>query len=737
MSIADLDVRYGAERLQTVWETLRSRDASTIEVLCRDKGGTVFPAEWTTMVRDPASRDMLVFLRDLRRQDRGEGDRGESEERYRQLVEYANDGLCIVQDEVLQFVNMAFARMLGWLPEDLVGRDRTAIVPADEVAVLRERFNRRMAGDDSPGRFETRFVHRDGRIICAEYTGRVLQNHGRPSVMMIVRDITERKQAEAFARVQSDMGVALSRCTDLNAALQIVVDSAVLVPGLDAAGAYLWDRAKGGIRLACHRGVSREFAEGNRHYSEHSAEAEVATEPRTICSQASDQEGAFREAALREGLRGVAAVPLFHEGRLVASLRVASRTQERISSEALRAVETIAATAGGAIARLRAENLLGVERDLAVSLSRTAELREALQLVLGAMSQFEEFGSRGAYVVNPVGGELCLVYCEGVEEELVSHLTVFGADGAAVGQLRAGGPIYGSPRERLAEAGDVLEQGGYRAVAVVPVTHDGQLVAALTLASKVREDVPSDVRNAIEALAAQAGGAIARLRAEDIARGSRERLRAIADHTFNWETWAGPDGRLIWVSPAVEAITGYSVEECQAMPDYPAPLILEEDRAEVMRWYKLATTGELGQDLSFRIQRKDGSVAWGSVSWHPIYDQKGRFLGHRSCVADITARREAERLARQRQIELTHAARVSTVGEMASGIAHEVNQPLGAICSYADACRRLLQEGQTEAAAATVDKVIVQARRPRRSSSEFSGSFTSSPLAARSSISMS
>ena len=65
----------------------------------------------------------------------------------------------------------------------------------------------------------------------------------------------------------------------------------------------------------------------------------------------------------------------------------------------------------------------------------------------------------------------------------------------------------------------------------------------------------------------------------------------------------------------------------------------------------------------------------------------------------------------QRQAELTHASRLSTVGEMASGLAHELNQPLGAICSYADACRRMLQEGHVEDTVLAVDKIAVQARR--------------------------
>ena len=50
-------------------------------------------------------------------------------------------------------------------------------------------------------------------------------------------------------------------------------------------------------------------------------------------------------------------------------------------------------------------------------------------------------------------------------------------------------------------------------------------------------------------------------------------FRAVADYTYDWESWHGPDGRPIWVSLAVERITGYSVADCLAMEEYPLAMI--------------------------------------------------------------------------------------------------------------------------------------------------------------------
>lgn len=127
-----------------------------------------------------------------------------------------------------------------------------------------------------------------------------------------------------------------------------------------------------------------------------------------------------------------------------------------------------------------------------------------------------------------------------------------------------------------------------------------------------------------------------------------EQFRVVAECTYDVECWIGPDGRLTWVNRAVERLTGYSADECLGMPDFPAPLLYAEDREQVLRAFREAAQGGSGNDLAFRIQRKDGELIWGAVSWQPMRTPRGRFLGHRSSIRDISARKRAqERLTQQ------------------------------------------------------------------------------------------
>jgi len=153
-----------------------------------------------------------------------------------------------------------------------------------------------------------------------------------------------------------------------------------------------------------------------------------------------------------------------------------------------------------------------------------------------------------------------------------------------------------------------------------------------------------------------------RKRAEEERRESAERFRAIADYTYDWESWVGNDGALLWVNPAVERITGYSVDECMAMPDYPIPIIAEADRETVARQIREAVQGSSRNDFEFRVRHKEGHLAWVAASWQPIYDSRGARLGHRSSIRDIAERKQAEEALRRSEAYLRETQRLAHAG---------------------------------------------------------------------------
>jgi PAS domain S-box-containing protein len=112
-------------------------------------------------------------------------------------------------------------------------------------------------------------------------------------------------------------------------------------------------------------------------------------------------------------------------------------------------------------------------------------------------------------------------------------------------------------------------------------------------------------------------------------------FRAIADYTYGWEVWISPSGRVLWTNPAVKRVTGYSVKEILAMTDFPICIVYADDRDRILKTFRSALEGSTGNDVEFRIGRKDGTIMWVAVSWQPIYDDDGNSLGHRASFRDI------------------------------------------------------------------------------------------------------
>jgi PAS domain S-box-containing protein len=151
---------------------------------------------------------------------------GESEAKYRILVEQAHDGILIVQDGMIKFANRRLAEANGRTVEELINTNFLDYVRPDEVPHVAYRYQRRMAGEDVEQVYETVLLHRDGHEIPVEVNAGAITYQGRPAVFAFVRDHTERKQAEEALRESNETLRALINASPL-AIMAIDVESKV------------------------------------------------------------------------------------------------------------------------------------------------------------------------------------------------------------------------------------------------------------------------------------------------------------------------------------------------------------------------------------------------------------------------------------------------------------------------------------------------------------------------------
>ena len=143
---------------------------------------------------------LVGIARDITKQKRIEQAVEESEEKYRNLIERANDGVIIVQDGVVKFVNNRMADLFGYSVEEVQDTPFLNYVFPDERKRIKDLHERRLKGEDVPDIYEMQALHNDGRKLDVETNSGIITYHGKPAVLAFVRDITERKQIEETLR---------------------------------------------------------------------------------------------------------------------------------------------------------------------------------------------------------------------------------------------------------------------------------------------------------------------------------------------------------------------------------------------------------------------------------------------------------------------------------------------------------------------------------------------------------
>jgi PAS domain S-box-containing protein len=187
-----------------------------------------------------------------------------------------------------------------------------------------------------------------------------------------------------------------------------------------------------------------------------------------------------------------------------------------------------------------------------------------------------------------------------------------------------------------------------------------------------------------------------RLRAQEQVLQAELKYRTVADHTFDWEYWQNSDGSLQYVSPSCERICGYTAQDFMKNPSLLQDIIVIEDK-KTWAEHRCDNQKEMKSgEIQFRIQRSDGEIRWIEHACQPVFDSHGNNKGVRASNRDVTKREFYKSESRQLQSELAHMDRIVTISALTSALAHEINQPLAAMRSYAQAALRFMDKDQPE-----------------------------------------
>ncbi|MBW1780494.1 MAG: PAS domain S-box protein [Deltaproteobacteria bacterium] len=139
---------------------------------------------------------VVILTINIFKRKRAEKALRESEEKYRVLIENANDALFVAQDGVIKFPNPITKDMTGYSEEELEETPFTDFVHPEDRDMVLDRYRRRMSGEKFASTYSFRILNRSGNVLCVELNAVRIEWEGRPATLNFIRDITQQRKLE-------------------------------------------------------------------------------------------------------------------------------------------------------------------------------------------------------------------------------------------------------------------------------------------------------------------------------------------------------------------------------------------------------------------------------------------------------------------------------------------------------------------------------------------------------------
>jgi PAS domain S-box-containing protein len=327
--------------------------------------------------------------------------------------------------------------------------------------------------------------------------------------------------------------------------------------------------------------------------------------------------------------------------------------------------------------RKRMERLSAVQRDLGLALSSADALENGLRLCLDAAVAASGMDCGGVYIVDEETGELSLIVHRGLSSEFISEASHYGRESPNTTIVMSGKPTYAGYSQLGVQMDDIQQREALRAIAVIPVMHEGKVIACLNISSHAHDEIPQTARTILETIAAQIGSAVARLRIQKALHESEEQFRQLAEQSPNM-IFINRFDRVVYANRRCEELLGFEREHFYSEHFDLMSIIAPRSRAKIMENFARHKHGDDIEPYEYSLVKKDGTEIEAIISTKLInYAGTPAILG---IVTDITDRKKAEE-------ELQKAQRLELLGILAGGIAHDFNNLLGGLFGYVDMAR--------------------------------------------------
>ncbi len=228
-------------------------------------------------------------------------------------------------------------------------------------------------------------------------------------------------------------------------------------------------------------------------------------------------------------------------------------------------------------------------------------------------------------------------------------------------------------------------RAGYESIALIPLRYGQDTLGLLQLYSHAKGRFTPELLAFLESAADQIAIAFSQRLVQQSLCENEHKFRTVADWTYDWEMWIGPQDQVIYTSPSMERITGYCPDELYSDPSLLQRIIIPEDQA---RWHEHVESWRSGSrdisEIEFRIINRSGEIRWIQHLCRPVSGPAGQPLGQRVTNRDITEHHHLQEEREALRNQLLQAHKMEAVGRLAGGVAHDFNNMLQSILGYAN-----------------------------------------------------
>ncbi len=622
------------------------------------------------------------------------------------IVQNISEGI-VVQNQAgeFTFVNPAAANILGYGPEEINGRHWKDLISPDQHAIVEAADERRQQG--KADRYELELQHKDGQYIQVRVSGSPkfdVRTGEFLGSLAVFSDISEQKYAESIRKAQRELALQLSAVTGVDNLLRLCLNAAVQNTSMEVGGIYFVDQHTRNVHLEHSLGLSPEFLEDGAYYKADSDNARLIAKGEPVYLNNADLKMVMTPAQIREELLTVAILPIHHDGKVIASLNMASRTSHEIPETTKNMLETIAAQIGSAVSRAQAEDKL-------------AQRAEQLKLIndigekIAAVLELESVLTRTAQLIRgSFGYQHVALFLVDPQKEIVALKTIaseyqhiFSPDHhLALGQ----GLVGTAALKNLTQLANNVEidptyvnlypdKLQIRAELSVPIHIGGEVLGVIDAQSKQPNAFDESDVIVMETLADQVAIAIhnanlhesvqreltERTRIETALRESEEKFRNIVEsspmgmHMYQLE----PDGRLIFVGANPSADTMLGVKNSQFIGKTIEEAFPGLSKTEIPEKYRqVATQGITWKEDQIVYEENEIS---GAFEVYAFQTSPGRVA---VLFLEVTERKRAEEALRHSENTLSSLFRAAPtgIGLVSERMLLQVNQRICEMTGY-------------------------------------------------------